>query len=144
MNVVQPVDRSTTLQIHMTQPTRPTNAQLTLLSVLWELGSATVREVHEALPEANKRGYTTTLKQLQLMAEAGLVGRDESSRSHVYRPIANEEETKGFLIDDLLDKAFGGSAAQLVMGALSKRRSSPAELDQIRDLLARIESEEGA
>lgn len=125
----------------MTQPNRPTNAQLALLSVLWKLGSATVREVHEALPEESQRGYTTTLKQLQLMAEAGLVDRDESSRSHVYRPLAGEEETQGALIDDLLDKAFGGSAAQLVMGALSKHRTSPEELDQIRDLLARIEDE---
>lgn len=125
----------------MTASPRPTNAQLPLLTVLWQLGSATVREVHEALPEAAKRGYTTTLKQLQLMAESGLVGRDESSRSHIYNALVSEEETKGHLIDDLLDRAFGGSAAQLVMGALSKRETSRQELDEIRKLLADIESE---
>jgi predicted transcriptional regulator len=128
----------------MTKSPRPTNAQLALLTVLWQLGSATVREVHEALPESTKRGYTTTLKQLQLMAESGLVERDESNRSHIYSALVSEEETNGHLIDDLLDKAFGGSAAELVMGALSKRKTSPKELDAIRKLLTDIENgEEG-
>jgi len=123
---------------------RPTNAQLALLSVLWRLGPSTVREVHEALPPANQRGYTTTLKQMQLMAEAGLVTRDESRRSHVYRPAVGEDETKGRLVDELLDRAFGGSAAKLVMRALSNRQASREELAQIRELLAEMEAEEEA
>jgi predicted transcriptional regulator len=90
-----------------------------------------------------RRGYTTTLKQMQLMAEQGLAHRDESRRSHVYRARVGEAETKGHLVDELLDKAFGGSAAQLVMRALSGRAASAAELDEIRALLDSLEGESG-
>jgi len=118
---------------------RPTDAQLHLLSVLWRHGPATVREVHEALPPDTRRGYTTTLKQLQIMAEQGLVERDESQRSHVYRARVGEEETQGRLVDDLVSKAFGGSAARLAMHALRGRRASTEELDTIRALLDGLE-----
>ena len=118
---------------------RPTDAQLEILSVLWKLGPSTVRDVHEALPPEQARGYTTTLKLMQIMAEQGLVARDESRRSHVYTARVGEEETKGHLVDELLEKAFGGSAAQLVMRALSDRPASEAELAAIRELLDRLE-----
>ncbi len=121
---------------------RPTDSQLSLLSVLWSRGPSTVREVHEALPDDLRRGYTTTLKQLQLMVEQGLALRDESQRSHVYRARVGEEETKGRLVDELLDKAFGGSAAKLVMRALSGRVASEKELGEIRALLDSIEGGE--
>ena len=121
---------------------RPTDAQLAILSVLWEKGPSTVRQVHEALPDEVRRGYTTTLKLMQIMAEQGLAHRDESSRSHVYSAQVEREETQGRLVDDLMQKAFGGSAARLAMRALSGSHASESELAEIRALLARIEDEE--
>lgn len=121
---------------------RPTDSQLSILSVLWSRGPSTVREVHEALPDDLRRGYTTTLKQLQLMVEQGLAMRDESQRSHVYWARVGEEETKGRLVDELLDRAFGGSAAKLVMRALSGRVASEKEVREIRALLDSIEGGE--
>jgi BlaI family transcriptional regulator, penicillinase repressor len=117
----------------------PTDAQLVILSLLWELGPATVREVHEALTPEQRRGYTTTLKLMQIMAEQGLVKRDESKRSHVYTAAVGERETKTTLVDELLDKAFGGSAAELVLRALSDRPSTPEELAEIREMLDQLE-----
>ena len=129
----------------MTQPRtaddRPTDAQLAILNVLWSLGSATVREVHEALPASVRRGYTTTLKLLQIMAEKGLVTRDASARSHVYRASSPEREMKDRLVEDLAAKAFGGSAAQLAMRALSHRPASKQELDEVRRLLDELDPE---
>jgi len=122
---------------------RPTDAQLAILNVLWKLGPATVRQVHEALPATSRRGYTTTLKLLQIMAEKGLVARDASTRSHVYRARSSEDETKERLVEDLALKAFGGSAAQLAMSALSHRRASKAELDDVRRLLDELSDVDG-
>lgn len=121
------------------EPRRPTDAQLAILSVLWERGPSTVRQVHEALPDHLRRGYTTTLKLMQIMAEQGLARRDESSRSHVYSAFVEREATQGRLVDDLMNKAFGGSAASLAMRALSGSHASEDELREIRALLARIE-----
>jgi BlaI family penicillinase repressor len=123
---------------------QPTDAQLAILSILWADGPSTVRQVHEALPEHARRGYTTTLKLMQIMAEKGLVSRDERERSHVYSARVGEDETKGQLVGELMNKAFGGSAAQLVMRALSEQRASDEELAEIRALLARIEAGESA
>jgi predicted transcriptional regulator len=114
---------------------RPTDAELALLRVLWERGPSTVRQVHEAGPDSRATGYTTTLKLLQIMAEKGLVERDETDRSHVYRARLSEEQTQRQLLQDLLDRAFGGSAMKLVMQALSTRRTTREELEQIRQLL---------
>lgn len=117
----------------------PTDAHLALLGVLWRIGPATVREVHEALPDEARRGYTTTLKLMQIMAERGLVRRDESQRSHVYAAAIAEEDVQSALVDDLTSKAFSGSAAKLVLRALSRRPASSAELDSIRRMLDQIE-----
>jgi len=114
---------------------RPTDAELAILQVLWEQGPATVRQVHEAL-EARETGYTTTLKLMQIMAEKGLVTRDESARTHVYTAVANRDETQQHLIADLMDRAFGGSAAALVMQALSSQPASAEELAEIEQLIA--------
>lgn len=118
---------------------RPTDGQLAILSVLWELGPATVRQVHEALPSAARRGYTTTLKLMQIMAEKGLVERDESTRSHVYTARTTEGDMQDALVGDLLDKAFRGSAAKLALRALANRRADPRELAQIRRLLDELQ-----
>jgi BlaI family transcriptional regulator, penicillinase repressor len=114
---------------------RPTDAELAILRVLWDRGPSTVRQVHEALSDERDTGYTTTLKLLQIMAEKELVRRNDSDRTHVFAARASEEQTQRQLVQHLLDRAFGGSAMKLVMQALSSRKASRAELDQIRRLL---------
>ena len=104
---------------------RPTDAELAILSVLWDRGPSTVREVHEALQASQRSGYTTVLKLLQIMTEKGLVTRDESQRAHVYGPRMSEQRTQRQLLGDLVDRAFGGSSAKLVLQALSGRRATP-------------------
>ncbi|HEX2093399.1 MAG TPA: BlaI/MecI/CopY family transcriptional regulator [Longimicrobiaceae bacterium] len=122
-------------------PPQPTPAELEILRVLWQRGPSTVREVHETLHRSEPVGYTTVLKTLQIMTDKGLVGRDESQRAHVYEPRISEEATQRQLVRDLLDRAFGGSAAKLVVRALSGSRASAEELEEIRTLLARLEEQ---
>ncbi len=117
----------------MTRAHRPTDAELAILQVLWDRGQSTVREVHDAMGQDT--GYTTTLKLLQIMDRKGLVDRDASRRSHVYRAVADEPSTTGGLVRDLMDKAFAGSAARLVMRALSSNEASREELQSIKALL---------
>jgi BlaI family penicillinase repressor len=113
----------------------PSNAELEILHVLWRNGPATVREVHDALSRERDLGYTTVLKTMQVMASKKLVTRDESERSHVYTATVEEKSVKRRLVADLLDKAFEGSAAGLVMHALSGKRASRKEIEEIRKLL---------
>jgi predicted transcriptional regulator len=115
-------------------PPRPTEAELEILRVLWERGPSTVRQVHEALA-ARETGYTTTLKLMQIMADKGLVTRDQSSRTHIYMPLASQESTQRQLVTDLVARAFGGSAAELVLRALSSHTASDDELAEIRKLI---------
>jgi predicted transcriptional regulator len=118
---------------------RPTPGELEILRVLWGRGPSTVREVHEALG-ARDTGYTTALKLLQIMADKGLVVRDETARAHVYAARALEGDTQRQLVRELLDRAFGGSAAKLVMHALSGRQASAEEIAGIRRLLDEMET----
>jgi predicted transcriptional regulator len=120
---------------------KATDAELVTLNVLWQKGPSTVREVHEALTKLRDIRYTTTLKTLQVMTGKGLVSRDESSRAHIYSAAVGQQETQRFLVGDLVDKVFGGSAAGLVAGALSAKKATPAELAQIRQLLDDAEEE---
>ncbi len=117
----------------------PTEAELRILRVLWARGASTVREVLDALPADPPTGYTTVLKLLQNMTEKGLVRRDERERTHVYEAAINEQKTQRDLLKDLMDRAFGGSAASLVIQALSMKRASPEELEEIRKLLDKKE-----
>ena len=103
--------------------------------MLWSRGPSTVRRVHDALNELRPTGYTTALKLLQIMTEKGLVTRDESDRTHVYRARSGRTETQRQLVDDLLDRAFGGSAMTLVMQALAGTKATDEELAEIRRLL---------
>lgn len=119
---------------------RPTRAELELLRVLWERGPSLVREIHESLQPQKETGYTTTLKILQKMAEKGLVARDESQRSHVYRAVLQAEQTQRQLVRDLLRRAFGGAPAKLVVQALSEEAISTDELAEIRRLLDQLEA----
>ncbi|HUA60770.1 MAG TPA: BlaI/MecI/CopY family transcriptional regulator [Verrucomicrobiae bacterium] len=123
------------------EPILPTDAELDILAVLWRLGPATVREVHEALGKDS--GYTTTLKQMQLMLEKGLVTRSERFRSHVYEARAPKEETQRQIAGDLLQRAFDGSARSLVMGALAAKPASAKELAEIRDMIDRFARKKG-
>lgn len=120
---------------------RPTDAELAILRVLWERGPSTVREVHDALSATHDTGYTTVLKLLQIMIDKRLVVRDESQRAHVYAARETEQRTQRQLIGDLIDRAFGGSPAKLVMQALSGTQASAEELDAIRRMLDRLEVE---
>ena len=114
---------------------RPTDAELAILRVLWQRGPSTVRQVHEQLAHQRPAAYTTALKLLQIMAEKGLVDRDERDRTHIYHARLSEETTQRQLVRDLLDRAFGGSAGKLVMQALATRRASPEELKNIRQAI---------
>jgi predicted transcriptional regulator len=118
---------------------RPTEAELAILRVLWDRGPSTVRDVQQALEDERGTGYTTALKLLQIMTEKGLVRRDDRQRTHVFEPVLPAEATQRQLVRDLLDRAFGGSARQLVMQALSAKKASKAELAEIRELLDSLE-----
>ena len=119
----------------------PTGAEIDILAVLWRLGPATVREVHEELGKDN--GYTTTLKQMQLMTGKGLLVRSERFRSHVYEAGVPKEQTQKQIAGDLLKRAFDGSAASLVMGALSAQPASSEEMADIRKMLEKFAKEKG-
>lgn len=114
---------------------KPTAAELEILDVLWRTGPATVRQVLDGLDPAREAGYTTVLKFMQIMTEKGLLARDEANRAHVYRPVLRREDARRQALDDVLDRVFGGSAAALALSALSARRASKEELDQIREWL---------
>ena len=118
---------------------KPTDAELEILTVLWSRGPCTVREIHEVVVKRKPTQYTTVLKLLQIMAEKGLVRRNEEQRAHVYEAAGSRESTQKQLAGDLLRRAFNGSAARLVQGALSARKTSKAELDEIRKLLDEYE-----
>ena len=113
----------------------PTDRELAILRVLWERGPSTVRQVNEAISADRSTGYTTTLKLMQIMTEKGLVVRDESDRTHVYKANVAEEQTQRQLVGDLMDRAFGGSARKLVMQALAAKKVSGGELAKIKQLL---------
>ena len=114
---------------------RPTDAELEILRVLWTRGPSTVRQVHDVLSAEREFAYTTTLKLLQLMTEKGVAVREEEGRVHLYRAAAAQEETQRHLIRDLVDRAFGGSPSKLVMQALAVKPASAEELREIRRLL---------
>jgi len=119
----------------ISQP-RPTDAELEILRVLWQRGASTVRDVFEALSKTKPIGYTTVLKFMQIMADKGLVRRDEEQRAHVYSAMLPQVETQRQMVRDLLRRAFDDSASQLVMQALASKKTSPEELAEIRRLLA--------
>jgi predicted transcriptional regulator len=119
---------------------RPTDTELEILRALWQRGPSTVREVQETLGETRATGYTTVLKMLQIMTEKGLVRRDERQRAHVYEARLAQEQTQRQLVGDLLERAFDGSATNLVMQALAtKKKASAEELSQIRQILDEFE-----
>ena len=123
------------------QTPKPTDSELEILRILWENGASTVKTVNEKLNEKKESGYTTTLKMLQIMFEKNLVVRDENERSHVYKAAIDQDEIQKMLLDKLLETAFSGSAANLVMQALGNSKPSKEELKKIKELLNQIERE---
>lgn len=118
----------------------PTESELAILRVLWEQAPCSVREVHAAIAAEKPVGYTTVLKTLQIMFDKGLVKRDERQKAHRYRPAMAAPRMQKRLVDDLIDRAFGGAASQLVMHALSGRKASRKEVEELHSLLASLES----
>jgi predicted transcriptional regulator len=118
---------------------RPTDSELEILTVLWSRGPTTVREVHEVLSARKPAQYTTVLKLMQIMAEKGLVRRDETQRAHIYAPAKPREWTQRQLAGDLLQRGFENNARTLMMGALSARKASKKELAELRQLLDEYE-----
>jgi BlaI family transcriptional regulator, penicillinase repressor len=120
---------------------RPTDAELAILRVLWHGGPAMVRQVRDVLERSQPTGYTTVLKLLQIMTVKGLVSRDESQRTHVYRASRSEEQTQRQLVGDLARRAFGGSALELAMQAIATRKASVEDMAEIRKLIENLERE---
>lgn len=116
-------------------PPRPTTAELEILTVLWSIGPATVREVHNVITQRRPAQYSTVLKFMQIMAEKGLVRRDEKQRAHIYEATRPREWTQQQLAGDLMERAFSGSAKALMQGALSARKATKKELAELRELL---------
>ena len=123
-------------------PALPTDAELDILSALWRLGPSTVREVHKALGKPS--GYTTTLKQMQLMTEKGLLLRNERFRTHVYEARIPKERTRRQIAGDLMKRAFDGSARELMLGALAARPASDEDLAGIRQILDDLAKKRGS
>ena len=121
---------------------KPTDSEFEILKVLWSGGPSTVRQVNDRLNEQREVGYTTTLKIMQIMAQKGLVTRDESTRTHIYSAAVKEGAIKNALIDRLMDTAFAGSASQLVMQALGRGKTSEKELQKIKELIQKMEGGE--
>lgn len=132
----------TPLKISVLKTIRPTDSELEILSVLWEKGPCTVREVHDVLSQTKDAGYTTTLKLMQIMHDKSLLHRDTSSKTHIYTAAVSQEKTQQQLLEKMIDTVFGGSASQLVMQALGQHSSSEEELNKIKAYLADIEKQQ--
>ena len=118
-------------------PPMPTAAEADILAILWRLGPATVREVHDALEK--DCGYNTTLTQMRLMTEKGLLVRSERFRSHVYEPAAPKNQMQARIAGDLLKRVFGGSPKGLIMSALGAQPTTPEERAEIRGMLDELD-----
>jgi BlaI family transcriptional regulator, penicillinase repressor len=122
---------------------RPTESELEILEILWQTGSATVRQVNEKLEQKGKNvGYTTTLKMMQIMTEKGLLSRAMDSRTHVYTALIQAGTARNAVIDRMVEAAFGGSATKMVLQALGNHKATPEELQEIRALIDKLEKEQ--
>jgi BlaI family transcriptional regulator, penicillinase repressor len=119
----------------------PTKSELEILQVLWEIGPSTVREVHNALMKQKDVNYTTTLKLMQIMADKGILARDESQMKHVYRVAEEEQKTKDRMLEKFVDSMYKGSASRLVMRLLGNKKTSKEDLKAIKAMLNKLEKE---
>ncbi len=123
----------------MSKKIKPTESELDILSIIWDKGASTVREVHTELEKTKETKYTTTLKLMQIMHEKGLLTRDNSSKVHIFDAAIPKEETQGMLLKKMIDTVFSGSASKMVMQALGSHKTSDEELDAIKRYLFEIE-----
>ena len=123
----------------MTKNLKPTESELEILQILWSQGDCTVRTVHEELIKTKDVGYTSTLKLMQIMHDKGLVSRNTDSKTHIYRSAVNQQATQQQLVNRLIDNAFNGSAARLVMQALGNKKATTEEIDEIKKYLENLE-----
>ncbi|HOW73997.1 MAG TPA: BlaI/MecI/CopY family transcriptional regulator [Phycisphaerae bacterium] len=119
----------------------PTEVELRILSVLWERGPSTVREVHEALRAERDTGQSTTLKMMQVMTDKGLLLKDDDRRPQVYRPAISQEQAQTQFVDDMIQRVFGGAADQLILRAVSSQHVSAEDREQIRAILKQLEGD---
>jgi BlaI family penicillinase repressor len=128
----------------MPRPTssQPTEVELLILSILWEQGPSTARQIHNRLAEERDTNYSTSVKMLSVMLDKRLVKRDESVRPQIFRPAASQERTQKRMLKDLIQRAYDGSAGSLVLQALASQKASPEELAEIRRLLSEMEGGE--
>jgi predicted transcriptional regulator len=124
-----------------TKSIKPTESELEILQVLWQKGTASVREVHEDLLKIKDAGYTTTLKLMQIMFEKGLVKRDDSMKTHIYQPAVSKEKTQKHLLGKMIDNLFGGSPTELVIQALGNHKASTDELEAIQKLIDNLKKQ---
>ncbi|MCX6313945.1 MAG: BlaI/MecI/CopY family transcriptional regulator [Sphingobacteriales bacterium] len=117
---------------------KPTESELEILQILWNEQTASVRTVHEALSKTKDSGYTTTLKLMQIMFEKGLVTRDDSNKTHVYKPAVTREKTQKLFLNKMINTLFAGSSANLVLQALGGHTASDAELEKIEQLINQL------
>lgn len=122
-------------------PLKPTDSELEILQVIWNSGPSSVRQVNDELNKRRRTGYTTTLKIMQIMHEKGFLAREEKGRMHVYTAAVREDETRKLLLDRFVETAFGGSAMQLVMQALGRHRSTSEELEELKNLIRKMEED---
>lgn len=123
------------------QNIKPTVAELEILQILWEKGEVTVKEVNEEINKRKEAGYTTTLKTMQIMFEKGLVERKKDGRNHIYSAAIKKEDTQRVLLEKILETAFGGSAGKLVMQALGNKKATKEELQEIKELINKLEQD---
>ena len=118
---------------------KPTASELEVLQILWKNGDSTVKSVNDELNTNKNVGYTTTLKIMQIMYEKGLLDREKSGRSHIYKPVPQKDETQNVLLEKILETAFAGSASKLVMQALGRSKTSKKEIEEIKEYLIKLE-----
>jgi len=121
------------------RPNDPTKSELEILQVLWENGPSNVRDVNTALNKQKEVNYTTTLKLMQIMAEKGIVTRDEAQMKHIYHVAETEQKTKAYLLEKFIDSMYKGSASQLVMQLLGNKKTSKKDLQEIKELLKKLD-----
>jgi len=117
----------------------PTKAELEILQVLWSFGASTVRFVNDKLNENREVNYTSTLKLMQIMADKGILKRDESQMKHIYHVAEKEQKTKDFLLEKFIDTMYNGSAAKLMMQLMGNKKTSKEDLDTIKELLKKLD-----
>ncbi|MCR8558413.1 BlaI/MecI/CopY family transcriptional regulator [Mucilaginibacter sp. BJC16-A38] len=118
---------------------KPTESELEILQVIWKKGQCTVRDVHEELSKNKDAGYTTTLKLMQIMHDKGLVERDTTSKTHLYKSLITREQAQQTALDKIISTVFKGSTSDLVIQALGHHRASKDEIDAIKDYLKQFE-----